>query len=224
MEQQLKVTHTYTSNVYEANQLLRKLPDLIACDFEAAVKLTKEEKETYEKHLEHLKEDGETNFYNIKTIESLLKATALSHPSRVNVTHLSIATSPTEAIVIIVDKPAMLKLIMNFLTTTDRKQLWHNAAFDFKHVFHHTEGKLPKDFEDTQILAKTILNHVEVHKATTGLKDLAGHKYGSWAVSADMFNMDNLYDETLIKYAAIDACATFWLWESMNNYINEQRT
>lgn len=223
MEKQIKVNYEYSDSYNVIRQWLEDLPYLIACDFEAAVKLTSEERAKYEKTLKELKENEEVEYLNIKTIESLLNASALSHPSRVNITHLSIATSPSEAKVIIVNSPEVLSLIMDYLVTTDVKQIWHNASFDFKHIFHHTDGQMPKDFEDTQILAKTILNHVEVHKAGTRLKDLAGHKYGDWAVAADMFDMSNLYDEKLLKYAAIDACATFWLWESINRYIIEQK-
>lgn len=107
-----------------------------------------------------------------------------------------------------------------FRVSTTQQQIWHNASFDFRHLYYHT-GKMPLNYEDTQLLAKTILNHVEVHKAQTGLKQLAGHKYGAWGLSEDNFTLEHMYDERMLLYAATDSCATYWLWESINRHIKE---
>jgi hypothetical protein len=77
------------------------------------------------------------------------------------------------------------------------------------------------NIEDTQILAKTLVNHVEVFKAKTGLKDLMGAWYGDWGISADNFTIEQQYEEHVLKYAAIDACATYKLWFYLNDFIKE---
>lgn len=217
MIQPIKVHYQSTSSAYTANQWLRSLPQLIACDFEAAVKYSANDLLFREALLEV---EGPTRRQRI-TIQSQLDATALSHPVHVDLTHLQIAWSESEAYVFILDNKRIRDLVLNFLVTTTRRQVWHNATFDFKHIYFHT-GKFPIEYEDSQILAKTILNHVETHKAKTGLKELAGARYGSWAVSPDMFTKDQMYDEDLLRYAATDACATFWLWNSIQKHIQGQ--
>lgn len=212
-----QVTHRYTSNIYTANQWLRSLPDTIACDFEAALIYTPSELESFKAELE-----TSTDKYRIREITAALKASALSHPAYVTPTHLSVAWSDSEAFVIILDSPKITALVMTFLTTTTRTQIWHNLSYDAKLIFHHTGGKFPINYEDTALLAKCLLNHVEIQKAGVRLKDLMGYKYGSWAVSSDNFDLSMQYNEDLIKYAAIDACATFALWEQIQSHIKEE--
>ena len=216
MTQPIKVTYQVTSSAYKANQWLRSLPDLIACDFEAAVKYSPADLEAIHKRLEENPSKQEQIL-----LKSRLAATALSHPSHVDLTHCQIAYSDHEAYVFIFDNKSIRNLILNFLITTTRTQIWHNATYDFQHICYHT-NKFPLNYEDTQILAKTILNNVEVHKAKTGLKELAGHWYGSWAVSPDMFDKSQMYDKDLLLYAATDATATYKLYHSIKQYIKEQ--
>ena len=97
------------------------------------------------------------------------------------------------------------------------------TTFDFKHIYYHT-GKFPPNYEDSSILAKCILNHVDVDQATVGLKELAGKMYGSWSVSPDNFSKAQMYDPTLLLYAATDACATYWLWHSIQRHVKETLT
>lgn len=139
------------------------------------------------------------------------EATGLGHPSQEGLTHLSVATSPNEGFVLIFDQPTMEKIALEWLVTTSIKQIWHNFTFDGKHIYFRKHG-LPKDFEDSQQLAKSLLNHVDVWKANTSLKELMGWKYGDWAIAAEAFGYERMKDPKVIKYAAIDAMATFQLW------------
>ncbi|PNX45596.1 MAG: hypothetical protein BV456_13420 [Thermoplasmata archaeon M8B2D] len=218
MLESIKVSYKHTNSAYKANQFLQEIKqsNLFAADFEAAIKYTDEE-------LESFKQELENNPIKRRRIEleSTLKATALDHPSHVDLTHCSIALNDHEAYVFILDNPKITDLVTNFLVTTKIKQIWHNASYDFKHLLYHT-GKMPIDYEDSQILAKTILNHSETWKANTSLKELAGKWYGDWAISADNFNKKQMYEEHVLRYAGTDACATFKLWESINNYLKEQ--
>ena len=217
MKQPIKVTYKYTSSAYKANQWLHSLPDVITCDFEAAVKYSKEQIEEWKQQLEN------ENLPKLerKRLESLISATALDHPSHVKITHLQIGISETEAYVFILDNKKITDLVLTFLTTTKKKQVWHNASYDFRLIYYFT-GKFPVNYEDTALFAKCVLNHVDTQQAKVGLKQLAGSQYGAWAIAPDNFVLEQMYDEKVLLYAATDACATMWVWNKLNAYIKEQ--
>lgn len=208
------VTYKSTSNPYIALQLLNSLPSVIACDFETASKYSDSDKLQLQAELDLL-EDKKTDY--ALALKQRIASTGLSHPSMVDITHLSVAYSESEAYVIITDTPKLRSLILNWLVTTDRLQIWHNASYDFRLVYHAT-NKFPPNYEDSQIFAKTLLNHVEVHKANTGLKRLMGWRFGSWAVAADSFNLSRMYDEDVLLYAATDAVSTLCLYNELRAY------
>lgn len=164
--------------------------------------------------------------YRIKeTLDSLpdvfaadLETTGLGHVSKEEVTHLSIGVSEDEAIVFIIQDIPMLLELFSFLVETDKKQIWHNASFDFRYIYYYT-NKFPKNYEDTQQFAKCLLNHAESYKANTGLKELAEHEYGDWAISVDNFKVEQKRDEKVIYYAGVDSCATLWLWNKINKEV-----
>jgi len=93
------------------------------------------------------------------------------------------------------------------------------ASFDFKHIHYYT-GRMPLNYEDTQIRAKCLINHVDTWKANTGLKQLAGHIYGDWGISSDNFTIDQMHEDHVIKYACIDACATYWLYNAISRKVS----
>ena len=215
MLQPIHVNFQSTSSVYTANQWLRDLASqpIIACDFEAAVKYTPNELDQYRALL-----DNDLSRLERIRIESILNATALDHPSHCVLTHCSIATSESDSYVFIFDNPRILRRVLNFLVTTDVKQIWHNASYDFKHIQYNV-GTMPRNYEDSAILAKCILNHCDKNLATVGLKELAGKWYGEWAISPDSFDLSQMHDPKMLLYAATDACATYKLYHSMRNYI-----
>ena len=206
----IQVNYKYTRNAFMANKFLNEIQqhDLIACDFEVAIKYTEAE-------LQAFKNELATDPPKLRRIEleSKLAATALDHASHCRITHCSIATNDHTAYVFIIDNQKLQDLILNFLVTTQIKQVWHRASFDFRHIYYNT-GRIPINYEDTQIFAKCILNHVDTYKANTGLKELV-QCYGQWGISSDNFTVDRMYDEHVIKYAATDACATYYLYEAI---------
>jgi hypothetical protein len=215
MEAPIKVSYQSTNSAYRANQFLQEISQhsIFAADFEVAIKYTPAE-------LEAFKEELETNPTKRRRIEleAKLAATALDHPSHCQLTHCSIAISESEAYVFILDNSQITRRILNYLVTTPLQQVWHNASFDFRHL-HYQTGQFPIFYEDTQIFAKTIVNHVDVNQALTGLKQMAGHRYGQWGLSSDNFDLSHMYDETMLLYAATDACACYYLWGSINRYL-----
>lgn len=211
-----KVEYTVFRTLEESQEFLSNLQaDLIACDFEVASRYTAAEKEAFQATLDTL----DPNSLDYHALKQRITSDGLSHPSLSRITHLSLAVSDSVAYVFIVDTPELEQYLFNWLVSTPIKQIWHNLSFDGKHILYHT-GKLPSDYEDTQILAKTLLNHVQIEKALTGLKHLMAYKYGSWAISADHFDLSQMYEEHVLLYAATDACATFALWNDINSSLN----
>ena len=212
------VNYKSTNNIVEANKWLRELPPVVACDFEAASKYTDEEKEVLQQELDALEDQNSLYSHELR---QKINSDGLSHPSLSQVTHISIAWSESDALVIITDTPKLRARVFNWIVTTNCMQIWHNASFDLK-IVHYFTGLFPKDFEDSQLLAKTILNHVDTFKAKTGLKDLMGYKGGAWAVAADYFNLSQMYNEDLLLYAATDAVMTYTLWEELQQHLKDQ--
>lgn len=214
MQQSIQIDYKSTNRPHLAIKWLRELPDLFSADFECAVKYTESDIEQFKKELEN-----EPTKYRAIELKSKLSATALSHPSHTCLTHFSAASSDSDGFVLILDNERIAQVLLNFLVTTTKTQIWHNASFDFKHIHYYT-GRMPLNYEDTQIRAKCLMNHVETWKANTGLKQLAGHIYGDWGISSDNFTIDQMHEDHVIKYACIDACATYWLYQAINRKVS----
>ena len=205
----VKVNYQYTNILYNVHKYLKTAQNhpIIAWDFETANKCTSKE-------LELLKVRYELN--PTRELLQQIEADGLSHPSLSCITHLSVAWSPSDAVVIVCDTELIRRTVYNWLVTIDNTQLIHNSSFDLRHVIYHT-GKLPKHFIDTRLLAKSLINNANNMESAVDLKGLMGHKYGDWALSDDTnFTLANIYDAKMIKYSAIDSCATWALYEDIN--------
>jgi hypothetical protein len=218
VQHSIKVDYQTTSDAATASEWLQTLPDMFAADFEAALRYPKEDIDNAKKILKL--GGNELTKKELIHYQSLANASALGHPSHCIITHCSIAFSEKDAFVFIIDNQEIADTVLDFLTETDRTQVWHNYCYDGR-LIRYYQGTDAKNVEDTQILAKTLINHSDVRKAGTRLKDLAGSWYGDWGISADNFNLDQQYEEHVLKYAAIDACATYKLWEYLNDFIRE---
>lgn len=210
----IHVTYDVARTASRAEEFIKEISKhfLFAADFEVSVKYSPLQVAEWKAQLEQL----DLPKLDRVAIQSKLSATALDHPSHCTLTHCSIATSNNHSYVFLLNNRSITNTVLNFLTTTPITQVWHNASYDFRHLYYHT-GKFPLNYEDSQILAKTLINHVDTFKARTGLKDLQGHKYGDWAISVDSFTVNQMYDEKVLKYAAIDAAATYDLWQYLQS-------
>jgi len=214
----IEVQYQSTNDPAVAKQWLDGLPSTFAADFETAVRYTKEfVADAKEKMVDVTLPKKERVVY-----QAIAKATALGHPSHCTITHCSIAYDERNAYVFIIDGQAIADVVLNFLVETDRTQVWHNYSYDGRFLSYYA-NKNAKNVEDTQVFAKTLINHVEVFKASTRLKDLAGQWYGDWAISVDNFTIAQQYEEHVLKYAAIDACATYKLWGYLNDFVNNHK-
>ena len=210
MDYPIQVNYEYTNNLYKAKKWLQGLPNLFAADFEVASKFTAKEKEHIKYKLDNyrLKDESE------RILLQQLTSNGLSHPSLTVITHLSVGWTDRDSKVIVCDTERIRMLVLEFLITTDKRQLWHNCVFDFKHIFYHT-GVLPQNYTDTQLLAKALLNDADSFKDRTGLKDLMGYAYGAWGISKDDFTLEEMWTEDMLKYAATDSPATYKLYEDI---------
>lgn len=209
----VRVQGQYTADPEIARKWLKKVEEHgeFACDFEARVRYTDEELGL----LQDIVDNHEKfSYLERKKAQAVIEATALGHPVHSEVTHFSFTTEEDAGYVIVTETAELRKLVFDFLVTTKATQVWHNAAYDFKHIYFHTR-KFPQVYEDTAIFVKTLINHVETHKARTGLKELAGHRYGQWALAPEDFSMPDLWDKTLLLYAATDAAATWYIWKTL---------
>ena len=213
----INIEYQATDDVDIATQWLLELNTypLSACDFEVAIKYTKQELD----HFKHIVETSSNKLEVVKA-QSCLDATALDHPSHCKITHFTIAVSETEGYCFILNSPELTDLVLDYITNSEQVQIWHNASYDFRHIYYHT-NKFPLNYEDTMILAKTLVNHVDTWKANVGLKELAGTWYGDWAISADNFTLEQMYEPHVLKYATTDACATFKLWHFIQAQCDE---
>lgn len=213
---EIPVDYESTSDPNVAKKWLEDLPDLFAADFEAAVKYSDEK-------IEHAKKEAKNEELTKKeriAFQQIANATALGHPSHCMITHLSVAWSENSSKVIIVDSKEMLNIVLDFLTTTQKTQIWHNYSYDGRLIRYFT-GKDVINMQDTQIFAKTLLNHVEIFKANTRLKDLMGEYYGDWGIDSDYFHVSQQYEPKVLKYAATDSCATYKLWDLLCDFIKQ---
>ena len=210
MEYPIKVNYEYTNNLYKAKQWLDNLPELFAVDFETASKFTLKEKEVIKYRLDNYK----LSFEQRRVLLQQLTSDGLSHPSLTYITHLSVAWSNKDSYVIICDSEPIRKLVFNFLSSSKGTQLWHNAVFDFKHITFN-KFLLPSNYIDTQLLSKCLLNDANSFRDLTGLKELMAYAYGDWALSKDMFTLENMWEEDTIRYAATDSTSCFKLYEDI---------
>ncbi len=210
MQYPIQVNYQYTNNCYKAKLWLDNLPELFAADFEVASKWTIKEKEK----IKNIINTHKLSFKREKTLLQQLNSDGLSHPSLTSITHLSVAKSNKDSYVIICDSEPIRKLIFNFLSSYEKTQIWHNSVFDFKHIKYNT-GLLPRKYIDTQLLSKCLLNDANPFRDLTGLKELMAYAYGDWALSKDMFTLENMWEEDTIRYSATDSTSCFKLYEDI---------
>lgn len=216
MKYPIKINYKYSNNIYRVDRWFNELPDLIATDFEVASRFTDEEKE----ELKTIRENENLTFEEKRVLNQYINSDGLSHPSLAVITHLSVAWSIKDCFVVVCDSDTIRSYILNKLVEIENKQLWHNSIFDFKHIFHKT-NKLPKLYEDTQLLVKSLLNDANSAKDRTGLKELMGYAYGDWAIAKEIFNQKYMWEESTIRYAGIDACATYKLYKTIQDSLGK---
>jgi len=144
----------------------------------------------------------------------------LSFPSLVSVTHFIFGLSENESVIIVCDNPQLEMFIWKWIAEYKGLLLIHNALFDLK-IMYHRIGKFPQNYEDTQLLAKCLTNHVDVWKSKVGLKDLMGSYYApAWSLYNE-YEPESNKDPKFLIYCSIDGAATFKLWYDIKGFMED---
>ena len=139
----------------------------------------------------------------------------LSYPELIKVTHFVFGISESESVIIICNDTITELKVWNWLSKFKGKLLIHNTLYDLK-IMHNRIGVVPEDYEDTQLLAKCLINHALAWKAKVGLKELMADDYDPGWTLIDDYEPEDLKDPRFLRYAAIDGAATFKLWCDIN--------
>jgi len=164
----------------------------------------------------------------------------LTLPHFNHLTMVTIGWNLAKSIVIVFKDKQITDYVLNWLVTTNCRQVYHNSLFDVSHIYHHT-GKLPKNIEDTQLLAAVYKNHVNPDKRKSGLKELAKYPYLNWASDKTSFELyvdsstyvnpnlryvgssslaqQQTYNLPLIYYCSIDSQATKFVYDKFNTEV-----
>ena len=147
-------------------------------------------------------------------------SSGLSFPSITRTTHFIFGESKSKSHVVICQSDKMEIIIWQMIAEYEGRLLVHNSLFDLK-IMYQRIGCLPKDFIDTALMAKCLINHVNIWKAKTSLKELMGSHYSPKWVLMNDYEPKNLKDPDFLMYAAIDGAATFYLWELMQERLGD---
>ena len=156
----------------------------------------------------------ELGYEDTKFCKLVARSSGLSNPRLIKVTHFLFGTSRSDAVILIANSRKTELLIYNWLAKYKGKVIIHNALFDLK-IMYERVGKLPIDYEDTQLLAKTLINNVDDWQAKTGLKHLMSSFFDPKWELIDTYDVVDFKDESFLRYCAIDAAATYKLWEDI---------
>ncbi len=156
---------------------------------------------------------------DIKQIALLVaNNSGLSFPVLLSVTHFVFGTSEKHSVLIICDNPQLEYRIWDWISKYKGKLLLHNTLFDLK-IMYNRIRRLPLNYEDTALLAKSLLNNAHIWKSKVGLKELmADHYDPAWSIFEE-YEPDNLKEPKFLNYAAIDGAATFKLWADMQIHL-----
>lgn len=155
-----------------------------------------------------------------KQARVVAESSGLSYPSIVKTTHFVFGNSKDHSHVVVCDSAEKEMLVWKMLAEYEGLLLVHNSLFDLK-IMYQRVGCLPKNYVDTALLVKCMINHVNIWKAKTGLKELMGGYYNpKWALMND-YEPESLKLDSFIEYAAIDGAACYYLYEIIQEELKE---
>ena len=216
----IEVSYKVYSTAWHIQKQLKLLEDCLMLSFDTETRSVYPKAEREEAKL--LLKGNNLNRKTKKFLLQVENSSGLSYPSLVNVTHWILGLSESEVVILISDNVTTETLIANWVVNFKGKLLIHNALFDLKLLYHRT-GKFPVDYVDTQLLAKTFINHVNVWQAKTSLKELMGEYYPpSWALYNN-YEVENLKDPKFLTYCSYDGSGTFKLYEMLEQHIEDNK-
>ena len=216
----IEVKYTYYTTYYTIARQLHKLASrpIMSLDFEAQSIYTLDEraeaKELVKKHQDEL------SSADLRLSKVVARASGLSHPSITKMTHCIFGLSEDESIIFVITDPKVEELLMDFIVNFEGKLVLHNATFDLKLV-HHRTGRFPRDFDDTQLLSRCLINHTQDWQCKTGLKHIMGEYYDPRWTLIESYDIQDFKDKDFLRYCSIDGSATIKLWYDLQEHIKE---
>jgi hypothetical protein len=209
-------------DLYASSYTIRnKLPKLLE-----SFKLLSFDTETRSVYNQELRKEATGYLKTVNTSDTLYKharlvaaSSGLSYPSITRTTHFVFGESKSKSHVVICNTPELEMFVWQLISKYEGKLLVHNSLFDLKIMFHRM-GLVPPDFDDTALIVKCLINHVNIWKCKTGLKELMGQYYSpKWTLMND-YEPANFRDPAFLEYAAIDGASTYYLWEQVQEELN----
>jgi hypothetical protein len=217
MNEHIKVDFEVHANRWHIAKSLEELAKhkVLSFDTETAGVYTKAERAEAKAYLKNNGIPLDMKIFSLQVAEN----SGLSFPSLSSTTHFIFGTSESSSVILVCDNPMLEMFIWNWVAEYNGLLIIHNALFDLK-IMYHRIGRYPKNYEDSQLLAKCLTNNVEVWSSKVGLKDLMGSYYDpSWAILTEEYEPDDLRNPKFIKYCSIDGAATFKLWIDIQGYM-----
>lgn len=214
----IKVTYDIYKTSYHINKVLKELSEIKLMSFDVETRSIYEPDEIqYSKEILKLEDNTQEEITYYKQIAN---SSGLSNPRLTKTTHFVFGLSENYSKIIIAKTKRTEKMVWNWLIKANCKFLIHNAGYDLKICYYNT-GKIPKDFEDTQLLAKSYINNSDNWKSRVGLKILIGSYYDpKWSMFED-YNVVDYENSNFLGYAAIDGAATYKLYQQLIDYQKE---
>ena len=212
-----KVDYTVYTSAWSIREKLKELVSvpLLAFDLEARSMYTKEEIKEAEGLLDVLPIGSEDH----KLCSVVSRSSGLSYPSIVKATHWLFGLDEHTAIIMIAHTDIEETMIANWVADYEGLLLIHRATFDLSIVYNRT-NRLPKNIVDTQLMAKCLVNDVDILKARTGLKHLMGSYYPpQWGMYED-YDILDLKDKAFLEYCSYDVSATIKLYNMLQDLPN----
>lgn len=212
----IKVTYDVAATRFNIKKTIKSLSEkeVMSFDTETSGVYPKQDRKLAQKLLD---KDPDLTIDQIKSYRLVAGNSGLSFPSLVSTTHFIFGLSNSHSVILIPDSSHTEMEIWEFVAYHEGLFLIHNALFDLQIMYNRIK-KLPKNYVDTAIISKCFVNHVDVWKAKVSLKEMMKDQYDpSWSLY-DNYEPENPKDPKFLRYCAIDGCATFNLWEEIEDH------
>ena len=223
----IHVKYEIASTTFKIQTILRKLESysILSLDTETQSIYSKEERKEADKLVQLWKKDkqAETKYprNEQKLIRQIAKSSGLSYPELIKVTHFIFSISEDFSYILIPNSSETEMFVWEWINNYNGKLIIHNSLFDLKIDYHRTK-QLPKDYDDTQLMAKVLLNDADEFEGKVGLKHLMGSYYDpKWTMlNEDGYDVVDYKNEAFLRYASIDGAATYKLYQLLTEKDN----
>ena len=217
----IQVENIILSSTYKVRSTLTKLlrdTGMLSLDVECRTVYSKDERDEAKAYLK----DATTSDPYYKQARVVSASSGLSYPSIVKTTHFIFGVSKNKVYTVICKTPEMELFIWTLIAEYKGIFLVHNSGFDLKICYERT-GKMPVNVIDTQLMAKCLINHVNIWKAKVGLKELVGDYYPpSWSLFED-YEPADLKNPKFLLYCGYDGSAVWTVYELMKEELRNEK-